>query len=180
MPIAGGETIYRAGDPPDGFYVVQEGTVMLFGGPPDQAHEPLGRLRSGDSFGESGLFDGHERSETARAEGAGALVRLDTSVLLAFLENQPLIAIKMQLAAARGHAVNVKTLFSLAKRWAVRYYVNKDIRLNDEDADSRQATLVDLSWLGVRIQGVVRAELESTSAKPPIEPIGSSAGKLSP
>lgn len=146
-----GEMAYQAGDSPAGFFVVKHGVVGLFGATRGQ---PLGRLCRGDFFGEIGLFDGLPRRETARAAEPSGVLRIERSSFLEFLSDRPLLSLKLELAAARGHAQKVQSELTTAKRRAVRYRINREILLRAEDGVPRSATIVDLSRLGVRLDGV--------------------------
>jgi CRP-like cAMP-binding protein/cytochrome P450 len=65
--FAAGATIFRQGDPPHHFYVIQRGEVEVYveqpGGPP----RAVARLGAGDHFGEIGVLQGVARTATVRA-----------------------------------------------------------------------------------------------------------------
>jgi CRP/FNR family transcriptional regulator, cyclic AMP receptor protein len=72
--LAGGETIFREGDPGEAMYVVHDGRVMISKFIPGAGEEALAFLERGDYFGEMALIDNEPRSADARADAGGAVV----------------------------------------------------------------------------------------------------------
>ena len=65
--FAAGATLFRQGDPPDHFYVIQRGEVEAFVEQPDGQARAVARLGAGDHFGEIGVLQGVPRTATVRA-----------------------------------------------------------------------------------------------------------------
>lgn len=62
-----GEVIFRTGDPPEAFYIIEHGKVEILRESP-QGNEIIATLaRSGDCFGEMALLEDRPRSSTVRA-----------------------------------------------------------------------------------------------------------------
>jgi ATP-binding cassette subfamily B protein len=86
-----GETIFAAGDPPDGFYVISSGVVRVVVAGEDGEEVSLNLLRAGDSFGEGGFLDGSARTATTRAASVVEVLRLDASIFQALVQLHPTI-----------------------------------------------------------------------------------------
>jgi signal transduction histidine kinase len=67
VSIAGGEIIYRQGEPGGQLYCVLSGEIQIVKQLEDGTEVELRRARPGDSFGELALLDGGHRDATARA-----------------------------------------------------------------------------------------------------------------
>lgn len=65
--FAAGATIFRQGDPPDHFYVIQRGEVEVSLEQPGGQGRTIARLGAGDHFGEIGVLQGVPRTATVRA-----------------------------------------------------------------------------------------------------------------
>lgn len=90
-----GEVIFSAGDPGDGFYVIESGRVQIlaaFGGAEPRA---LATIASGDFFGEMSVLDDAPRSATAKAEVDTTAIFLGRDELLNLLERQPRLALNL-------------------------------------------------------------------------------------
>lgn len=74
LKLAGGEVIFREGDPGDALYVVHDGRVMISKFIPGAGEEALAFLERGDYFGEMALIDNQPRSADAKADAGGAVV----------------------------------------------------------------------------------------------------------
>jgi CRP-like cAMP-binding protein len=85
--VAPGETIFRAGDPADCFYVVRTGSVLIHDG--EQELETLGE---GGIFGELAIVDGQPRSASATAVGATTVVPIDERRFLRLVQETPYFA----------------------------------------------------------------------------------------
>ncbi len=147
--VAAGETVYSIGDPVAELFVVEAGTIVLMRAGPDGQPVPDSRVVAGDIFGAVDLFDNDRRTETAQAAEASWLQQADREHLLSFLKEEPLAALNLRLAAARGHAQRTRAALAVAQRRAVRRRVNQEVRLTTEGAQPRQVTLVDISHLGI-------------------------------
>ena len=62
-----GATIFRQGDPPHHFYVIQRGEVEVYLEEPGGRTRTLARLGAGDHFGEIGVLQGVARTASVRA-----------------------------------------------------------------------------------------------------------------
>src|SRR5437762_4799937 len=88
--FAASERIYAAGDAADDIFVVAWGEVEHTFKPEAGAREPLKRLGRGGVFGWAGLLLGQTRRlATVRAAEPTCVLRLDTEVLVALLESEP-------------------------------------------------------------------------------------------
>jgi CRP-like cAMP-binding protein len=82
-----GETIVRAGDPGNAFYVVLDGTVRV-----DAWKGASVTLRAGDSFGEMSLLDGAPRSADITADGEVTLMVIGRAAFTKLLRSEPQMA----------------------------------------------------------------------------------------
>jgi len=148
--------IYAAGDPGQALYVVLHGTVTLYGGVPDgETARALARLGRGDFFGELEVLAGGPRQDTARASDSSVVVlRIDRGELLGFLEDQPLVALKLEMAAARGHSVKAAAALASAPRHDDRIRVHRPVLIRTDDGTALPMKLVDVSNSGLRLDGV--------------------------
>ena len=90
-----GAVIFRERDESDALYLVQNGEVVIskhVQGPVDVV---LTIFRSGDFFGEMGLFDAGPRSATAQTKVGALLWRLDRKAFMHILSDHPEIAAKI-------------------------------------------------------------------------------------
>lgn len=90
-----GEVIFSAGDPGDGFYVIESGRVQIiasFGGSEPRV---LATIVAGDFFGEMAVLDDAPRSATAKAEIETRATFLARTELLDLLERQPRLALNL-------------------------------------------------------------------------------------
>jgi len=87
-----GETVFAAGDQPDGFYVLASGIARVFVVGDDGEEVSLNLLRAGDSFGEGGLLESSARTATVRAASDLEALRLDASIFHALARLHPSVA----------------------------------------------------------------------------------------
>lgn len=157
VAIPMGHQVYKHGDPSDAFYVIRRGSIALYR---DQLGKPiqlLARLTRGDYFGELGLFDGFERNASARANETSHLLRIDKAPLLAFLADEPDLTIKMQIAAARRHSMNVSMTLDLSQRKDVRIRLEKEVLLELDSGNKRHVQVQNLSLGGICLRGTPTA-----------------------
>ena len=124
--LASHTRIYSSGQPVEHFFIILRGEVSIFR---DELGRPLqlqARLGPGDYFGEIGLFGGDQRS-SARASVTTELLRIGRKTLLSFLDEQPAVAVKIQIAAARRHSQNVAAALDLGQRRDVRIRLEKRV-----------------------------------------------------
>lgn len=148
-----GHQVYKHGDPSDAFFVIRQGSIALYR---DQLGKPiqlLARLSRGDFFGELGLFDGFERNASARANETSRLLRIEKDALLDFLADLPDLTIKMQIAAARRHSMNVSMTLDLSQRKDVRIRLEKEVLLELDTGNKRQVQVQNLSLGGICLRG---------------------------
>jgi signal transduction histidine kinase len=89
-----GQTIFRAGDPGDGFYLVESGSVIISAVVGNEAR-PLATVVAGEFFGEMALLDEAPRSATATAEVETRAFCIGREELLALLEHRPKLALNL-------------------------------------------------------------------------------------
>jgi CRP-like cAMP-binding protein len=85
-----GETIVRAGDPGNAFYVILDGQVRVE--PPTR---PSLMLKAGDSFGEMALLDGAPRSADIRAAGEVTVMVISRAGFTKLLRSESQIAMTL-------------------------------------------------------------------------------------
>ncbi len=146
--------IYHYGDPSDSFYVIRSGSVAVYR---DEVGKPVqlqARFGPGDFFGETGLFDGFQRSASARASETCRLLTIHKDALLAFLDHHPGVLIKLQIAAARRHTLNVAAALDLGIRNEVRIRLDREVTLETHFGRPLKARLENLSLGGMCLRGV--------------------------
>jgi ATP-binding cassette subfamily B protein len=84
-----GQTICRAGDKADAFYIVYSGRARVVAINPQNEEVTVGKLARGNSFGEQGLLANSSRRYTVRAASDLALLRLNREDFERLLENHP-------------------------------------------------------------------------------------------
>jgi CRP-like cAMP-binding protein/predicted acylesterase/phospholipase RssA len=106
MRLAGGQTLFRQGDPADYLYVVSRGRLEVVIEGERGRPEVVRQLGRGDVVGEVAIFTGAPRNATVRAIRDAELVRLSKVDLDRFLERHPRGAIEViRLLAARVRPV---------------------------------------------------------------------------
>ena len=90
-----GDTIFSAGDPGDGFYVVDTGLVLISAVVGNNAPRPLATIGPGDFFGEMAVLDDGPRSAAARAETDTTTYFLSREQLLQLLDRRPRLALNL-------------------------------------------------------------------------------------
>lgn len=86
--VAAGMTIYRAGQPLDGLYLVDSGTVEIT----DPEGEVVSQLIRGNSFGERGLMRDGRAATTARMIEGGTLLMLPKGAFAQLIRQSPTFA----------------------------------------------------------------------------------------
>lgn len=101
------ELIFSAGDPGDGFYLIESGTVQITASVAGTT-EPrvLATLGPGDSVGEMAVLDDAPRSATARASADTEAIFVSREELLLLLDRKPRLA----LTLIREFSNRVRTL----------------------------------------------------------------------
>jgi small-conductance mechanosensitive channel/CRP-like cAMP-binding protein len=98
-PFAKGETITREGADAHHLYMIMSGEVSVRVGGLDEAHE-VGRLRSGDFFGEMALLTGERRRATSIALTDVDCYRIDALSFRTLLGQHPDLAERVALVLA--------------------------------------------------------------------------------
>ena len=117
-----GELIFSAGDPGDGFYVVESGCVRISASVGEKEERTLARIGPGDFFGEMAVVDDAPRSATATAETDIEAFFLGRDKLLDLLKHRPELALNISREfSIRMRALNKKYLDEIiqAERLAV-------------------------------------------------------------
>lgn len=153
LELPGHTHIFHSGDPSDSFYVVRSGSVAVYR---DEVGKPVqlqARFGPGDFFGETGLFDGFQRSASARSSEPCGLLRIRKEDLLAFLDDHPNVLVKLQIAAARRHTLNVAAALDLGVRNEVRIRLDREVTLETPVGQIHRARLENLSLGGLCLRG---------------------------
>jgi ABC-type bacteriocin/lantibiotic exporter with double-glycine peptidase domain/CRP-like cAMP-binding protein len=138
-----GDTVVRAGEPADGYYLVIEGHARALVEGEDGAEVSLNLLGPGDGFGEAALLDGTARTATVRAASKLTVRRLDRGVFSAVLERYPEVR-ESFIGAARARRINdflrVHSAFSVLDREAMLDLLDhlEDVALLDGEVAVRQ------------------------------------------
>ena len=130
-----GSVIFFEGDPGDALFIVGAGTVKIYRVAEDGREKTLAILREGDIFGEMALLDEEPRSAIAESLDATTLYALHRKEFLAFLANNPSMAIHIikvlcgRLRRANAQVMDVvfkdvksrvvQTLIDLAERYGI-------------------------------------------------------------
>lgn len=144
-----GEVLFREGDAPTAFYIIVEGQVSLFRDTVGKPLQLLTRLEAGDFFGEMGLFENTQRTASAKASSPCQLLRIGRDALLTFLEDQPILTLRLQMAAARRHSANVAAALELGNRKVLRIKIDQQMLLTLESGEKRLVVLENLSPVGL-------------------------------
>jgi signal transduction histidine kinase len=104
-----GEVIFSAGDPGNGFYIVESGEVRILAAVDEGEPRTLAMIGAGDFFGEMAVVDDSPRSATAIAETDAKTYFLEPEKLLQLLEDRPQLALPIvREFSVRMRAVNQK------------------------------------------------------------------------
>jgi signal transduction histidine kinase len=119
---AAGRTIFSAGDPGDGFYIVVTGEVRICATVGGHEQRVLARIGPGDFFGEMAVVDAEPRSASAIAETETTAYFLTRDTLLGVLQEKPRLALDIvREFSGRMRALNQRYLDEIlqAERLAV-------------------------------------------------------------
>ena len=98
-----GQTLFLAGEPCTGFFVVLEGAVQLFRPGDEGGETPLNLVRPGQSFAEAALFSGGAFPATARALERTLLAKVPRPAFLALLRSDAELCLRMLESLAAWH-----------------------------------------------------------------------------
>jgi ABC-type bacteriocin/lantibiotic exporter with double-glycine peptidase domain/CRP-like cAMP-binding protein len=147
-----GETVVRAGEPADGYYVVIEGQARALVDGIDGAEVSLNLLGPGDGFGEAALLEGTPRTATVRAAAKLTVLRLDRGIFSAVVERYPEVRESFR-DAARARRINdflrVHSAFSVLDRDAMLDLLDHlgEVALRDGEVAVRQGEEADAMFL---------------------------------
>lgn len=96
-----GETIFSAGDPSLGMYIIKVGTVHIIRQIRGAQPKLIAELTAGDFFGEMGLIDDSPRSASAVAYGETETIGFFKPELLNMSSRQPQLGLKIFLTVAK-------------------------------------------------------------------------------
>jgi signal transduction histidine kinase len=122
VKFAAGEVIFSAGDPGDGFYVVEHGRVRISAVVGQNETRTLAMIEPGDFFGEMAVVDDAPRSASAIADVPTKAFFLSREILLGLLQDNPRLALRIvREFSVRMRALNRKYLDEIiqAERLAV-------------------------------------------------------------
>jgi ATP-binding cassette subfamily B protein len=112
--LAPDQTIFRAGDRADSFYVIERGQVdVLIAGPAGEERR-VGTLRDGEYFGEIALLEDVPRTATVRARTQTSVLAIDRSQFMALLESAPRLRRAFDAAVTSRRAADQALVDSLA------------------------------------------------------------------
>ncbi|HJW72044.1 MAG TPA: Crp/Fnr family transcriptional regulator [Geothrix sp.] len=89
------QTLFLAGEPCTGFFVVLEGAIQLLRPTEDGEEVPLNLVRAGQSFAEAALFAGGIFPATARALERTLLAKIPRTSFLALLRSDAELCLRM-------------------------------------------------------------------------------------
>lgn len=148
------QLLFREGDPVDAFYLVMKGNVTVFRDSPGKPLQVLARLEEGGFFGEMGLLNRTRRLASARTSSASVLLSIDKVDLLALLQQNPALELKLRAEIIRRHGMNVSALLGLAGQRDVRIRLGVPAELEMPDGQRLLVTLENLSLGGIALAGV--------------------------
>jgi CRP-like cAMP-binding protein len=102
--LAGGETLFRAGDAGDSMYVVLSGRLRIIAERSDGTNEAIREIAQGESVGELALLTGRPRSATVRAIRDTELVRISQAAFENAIRTHPQMLRRLTALIARAWA----------------------------------------------------------------------------
>lgn len=164
IELKDGGVLFRAGDPGDGCYFIEQGALRLEMSTAEVDTETtLGHVESGDVLGELSLIDGHERSASAIAEGPTVVKWLTLEALRSLESEQP----------ALGQAIWRTLALSAAQRLRTtndRLLEHLEDTRPDPDVDrvvanARNAQQGILGWSEERLEQLLAALAQAVAAQ---------------
>ncbi len=89
MEYPDGYVIFKEGDVCDGLYVVQSGNVRIVTILPSGGQVELAHVGPGEIFGITTILENLPRSASAIVQGGASVLRIDRSVLIKSIHNDP-------------------------------------------------------------------------------------------
>lgn len=89
------DILFRAGDPADELYLLEQGQVRLFNNSAHGRSLTLSVVEAGDIFGEMVLFPGQRRASHAQALSDGSLYAVPRHLLERLLTSEPALALQI-------------------------------------------------------------------------------------
>lgn len=119
--LASGETLFQKGDAGNALFGIRRGQIRIETGASDGTRLTLNFQGAGDLFGEIAVLDGRTRSADAVAAEATEMFVLRREDLLAYLEREPKVAIRLiELLCARLRQVSERMEESMLQPLPVR------------------------------------------------------------
>jgi CRP/FNR family cyclic AMP-dependent transcriptional regulator len=119
--LSSGETLFQKGDEGNALFGIRRGQIRIETGASDGTRLTLNFQGAGDLFGEIAVLDGRTRSADAVAAEATELFVLRREDLLAYLEREPKVAIRLiELLCARLRQVSERMEESMLQPLPVR------------------------------------------------------------
>jgi predicted acylesterase/phospholipase RssA/CRP-like cAMP-binding protein len=101
LHLAGGETLFRQGEPGDCMFIVVNGRLQLVRVSPDGDEYVVGEVSRGDICGEYALLTGEKRSVTVYAVRDSDVVKLSQDVFETLIEGYPQAMMRVARSVAR-------------------------------------------------------------------------------
>jgi NTE family protein len=95
VELAGGEVLFREGDPSDALYLLISGRLQAIVACADGLPQSVGEIGRGESVGEMGVFSGKPRRATVAALRDSVLARVELTAVHAILEAAPKLALNL-------------------------------------------------------------------------------------
>jgi CRP-like cAMP-binding protein len=119
--LTSGETLFQKGDEGKALFGIRRGQIRIEAGASDGTRLTLNFQGAGDLFGEIAVLDGRTRSADAVAAQATELFGVRREDLLAYLEREPKVAIRLiELLCARLRQVSERMEESMLQPLPVR------------------------------------------------------------
>jgi len=119
--LTSGETLFQKGDEGNALFGIRRGQIRIETGASDGTRLTLNFQGAGDLFGEIAVLDGRTRSADAVAAETTELFVLRREDLLAYLEREPRVAIRLiELLCARLRQVSERMEESMLQPLPVR------------------------------------------------------------
>lgn len=133
------ETVFREGDPADGFFVAVSGSVKVFKLSEDGKEQVLHILEPGQSFAEAIIFEGGGFPANAEALGKCDLLFLPKRPFIELLEKNPGMALRLLASLSKW----LKRMTDLVENLALRDVEARLVFFVAEEMKSRGLALRD-------------------------------------